>query len=178
MSRIGNAPIKVPGGVKVAINGQNVSVEGPKGKMSWELPSRAKAELKDDEVVVTRENDERQSRAMHGLSRTLVANMIQGCSEGFVKELEIEGVGYKAEMKGKTIALSLGFSHVINYPIPDNITVTLDGQTKVKIEGADKQKVGQIAAEIRSFSPAEPYKGKGVKYKGERIRRKEGKTVK
>ena len=104
MSRIGNAPIKVPGGVKVAINGQNVSVEGPKGKMSWELPSRAKAELKDDEVVVTRENDERQSRAMHGLSRTLVANMIQGCSEGFVKELEIEGVGYKAEMKGKTIA--------------------------------------------------------------------------
>ncbi len=178
MSRIGNAPIKVPGGVKVAINGQNVSVEGPKGKMSWELPSRAKAELKDDEVVVTRENDERQSRAMHGLSRTLVANMIQGCSEGFVKELEIEGVGYKAEMKGKTIALSLGFSHVIDYPIPDNITVTLDGQTKVKIEGADKQKVGQIAAEIRSFSPAEPYKGKGVKYKGERIRRKEGKTVK
>lgn len=178
MSRIGNAPIKVPSGVKVAINGQNVAVEGPKGKMSWDLPSRAKAELKDDEVVVTRQNDERQSKAMHGLSRSLVANMIQGCNEGFVRELEIEGVGYKAELKGKEIALALGFSHIIHYPIPENITVTLDGQTKVKIEGADKQKVGQVAAEIRAFSPAEPYKGKGVKYKGERIRRKEGKTVK
>lgn len=178
MSRIGNTPIKVPSGVKVAINGQNVSVEGPKGNLSWDLPSRAKAELKDDQVVVTRENDERQSKAMHGLSRSLVANMIQGCNEGFVKELEIEGVGYKAEMKGKDIALALGFSHIINYPIPENVKVTLDGQTKVKIEGPDKQKVGQVAAEIRGFSPAEPYKGKGVKYKGERIRRKEGKTVK
>ncbi len=178
MSRIGKQPIKVPGGVKVTITGQNVAVEGPKGRMNWDLPARATAELEGDEVVVSRVNDERQSRALHGLSRSLVANMIQGCNEGFVKELEIEGVGYKAEMKGKEIALSLGFSHVIHYPIPENITVTLDGQTKVKIEGADKQKVGQVAAEIRAFSPAEPYKGKGVKYKGERIRRKEGKTVK
>ncbi|MGY8652669.1 MAG: 50S ribosomal protein L6 [Verrucomicrobiia bacterium] len=177
MSRIGKQPIKIPAAVKVAVNGQNVSVEGPKGKMSWDVPARAKPELKDGEIIVIRENDERQSRAIHGLSRSLLSNMVQGCCEGFVRELEIEGVGYKAELKGKEIALSLGFSHVINYPIPPNITVTLDGQTKVKIEGADKQKVGQVASEIRAFSPAEPYKGKGVKYKGERVRRKEGKTV-
>lgn len=177
MSRIGKQPIKIPTAAKVTVNGQTVSVEGPKGKMAWDVPARAKAELKDDAIIVTRENDERQSRAIHGLSRSILNNMVEGCCNGFVKELEIEGVGYKAELKGKAIALSLGFSHVINYPIPENIKVTLDGQTKVKIEGADKQKVGQVASEIRAFSPAEPYKGKGVKYKGERIRRKEGKTV-
>ena len=177
MSRIGKQPIAIPPKVKVEVKGQQVQVEGPKGKLTWELPQRTSLKVEDGKVVVSRDGDDAKAKALHGLSRALVNNMVAGVTEGFVKKLEIQGVGFKAAVQGKTVNMSLGFSHPINYPIPDQIKVTVEENTKITIEGPDRQVVGQVAAEIRSFYPPEPYKGKGVRYAGEHVIRKEGKTV-
>jgi large subunit ribosomal protein L6 len=178
MSRIGNKAVEIPDKVKVNIDNEGaVSVEGPKGKLSWKLPRDIKGSVKDNRVSVMREAETRSVKALHGLSRSLVHNMVQGVSEGFSKQLEIEGVGFKAAVQGSTLNLSLGFSHPILFPIPKEIKITVAEGTKLTIEGIDKKLVGQVTADIRRFYPPEPYKGKGVRYAGEQIRRKEGKTV-
>lgn len=177
MSRIGKQPIVLPPKVKVDVKGQQVLVEGPKGKLSWQLPARTSAKVEGGKVIVARQGDDAQAKALHGMSRALVNNMVRGVSEGFVKKLEIHGVGFKAAVQGKNVNLSLGYSHPINYPIPDQVKVTVEENTKLTIEGPDRQLVGQVAAELRSFYPPEPYKGKGVRYSDERVQRKEGKTV-
>jgi large subunit ribosomal protein L6 len=170
-------PVVVPPKVKVEIQGQKVRVEGPKGKLDFELPSRTSAKLEGANVLVSRQGDDAEAKALHGLSRALVNNMVKGVSDGFVKKLEIQGVGFKAVVQGNKVNLALGYSHPVNYPIPDQIKVTVEENTKLTIEGPSKQLVGQVAAEIRSYYPPEPYKGKGVRYAGEQVRRKEGKTV-
>ena len=177
MSRIGKQPIAIPAKVKVEVKGQKVSVEGPKGKLNLELPRRTAAKVDGTNVLVSREGDDAEAKALHGLSRALLNNMVKGVSDGFVKKLEIQGVGFKAAVQGKNVNLSLGYSHPLNYAIPDQIKVTVEENTKLTIEGPDKQVVGRVAAEIRSFYPPEPYKGKGVRYSDERVVRKEGKTV-
>ena len=177
MSRIGKQPIGIPPKVKVDVKGQQVSVEGPKGKLKWDLPARTSLKVEDGKVVVSRDGDDAKAKALHGLSRALVNNMVRGVSEGFVKKLEIQGVGFKAAVQGQSVNLILGYSHPIAYPIPEQIKVTVEENTKLTIEGPDRRVVGQVAAEIRSFYPPEPYKGKGVRYVGERVVRKEGKTV-
>jgi large subunit ribosomal protein L6 len=177
MSRIGKQPIVIPPKVKVAVSGQKVSVEGPKGKLSMELHRRTSLKVEGDTITVTRAGDDAEAKAMHGLSRALVNNMVKGVSEGFVKRLGIQGVGFKAAVQGKQVNLSLGYSHPLLYPIPDQIKVTVEENTKLTIEGPDKQMVGRVAAEIRSYYPPEPYKGKGVRYDDEKVVRKEGKTV-
>jgi len=177
MSRIGKAPVPIPAKVKVAISGNRVAAEGPKGKLDLNLPRLTAAEVKGNEVVVTRTSDLAEARAMHGLARALVNNLVKGVSEGFTKKLEIQGVGFKASIKGTSIDMVLGFSHPILYPIPAGIKVTVEENTKITIEGADRQVVGRVAAELRSYYPPEPYKGKGVRYAGEHVVRKEGKTV-
>jgi large subunit ribosomal protein L6 len=177
MSRIGKQPIAIPAKVKVEVKGQQVLVEGPKGKLTWELPSRTSLKVVEGKVIVSRQGDDAQAKALHGLSRALVNNMVKGVTDGFVKKLEIQGVGFKASVQGKVVNMSLGYSHPINYPIPDQIKVTVDENTKITVEGPDRQVVGQVAAELRSFYPPEPYKGKGVRYVDERVIRKEGKTV-
>jgi large subunit ribosomal protein L6 len=170
-------PIAIPAKVKVDVKGQRVSVEGPKGKLNWDLPQRTSLKVENNTVVVAREGDDAQAKALHGLSRALINNMVRGVSEGFTKKLEIQGVGFKAAVQGKIVNLSLGYSHPVVYNIPDQIKVTVEENTKLTIEGPDRQVVGQVAAEIRSFYPPEPYKGKGVRYSDERVVRKEGKTV-
>lgn len=177
MSRIGKQPVSIPDKVKVEVKGQQISAEGPKGKLSLELPKRTSALVKDKTIVVSRKDDTSESKALHGLSRSLVNNMLQGVATGFVKKLEIQGVGFKAAVQGKVVNMSLGYSHPINYSIPDQIKVTVEENTKVTIEGPDKATVGRVAAELRSFYPPEPYKGKGVRYSDEKVIRKEGKTV-
>jgi large subunit ribosomal protein L6 len=177
MSRIGKQPIAIPAKVKVEVKGQQVFVEGPKGKLNWLLPRHTSVKVDNGKVLVSRQGDTDEVKALHGLSRALVNNMVRGVSEGFVKKLEIQGVGFKAAVQGKAVNLNLGYSHPINYPIPDQIKVTVEENTKLTIEGPDRQMVGQVAAEIRSFYPPEPYKGKGVRYSDERVVRKEGKTV-
>lgn len=178
MSRIGKKPIQVPPKVKVSLDqGGNVTVEGPKGKLSWTLPSAVRAQVEGESLSLEREGDSRQARALHGLSRALVANMVAGVSEGFRRDLEIHGVGFRAAVQGSTLNLNLGKSHPILFEIPKEIKITVTENTKIAIEGIDKHAVGQIAANIRRCYPPEPYKGKGVRYAGEQIRRKEGKTV-
>jgi len=177
MSRIGKQPIVIPHKVKVEVKGQMVSVEGPKGKLNWELPRRTSLKVEIGKVVVSREGDDADARALHGLSRALVNNMVRGVSEGFVKKLEIQGVGFKATVVGNNVTMNLGYSHPIVYAIPAQIKVTVEENTKLTIEGPDRQSVGQVASELRSFYPPEPYKGKGVRYSDERVIRKEGKTV-
>ena len=177
MSRIGKQPIAIPPKVKVEVKGQQVFVEGPKGKLNWELPRRTSLKVDNGKVLVSRQGDDAQAKALHGLSRALVNNMVRGVSEGFMKKLEIQGVGFKAAVQGKNITLSLGYSHPVVYSIPDQIKVTVEENTKLTIEGPDRQVVGEVAAEIRNFYPPEPYKGKGVRYSDERVIRKEGKTV-
>jgi len=178
MSRIGNKPVEIPDKVKVHIDNDGaISVEGPKGKLSWKLPRDISGRLDNNKVTLARSAETRSVRALHGLSRALVHNMVQGVSEGFIKQLEIEGVGFKAAVQGSNLNLSLGFSHPILFPIPKEIKITVTDNTKLAIQGIDKKLVGQVAADIRRFYPPEPYKGKGVRYAGEQIRRKEGKTV-
>jgi large subunit ribosomal protein L6 len=178
MSRIGNKPVEIPDKVKVNIGDDGaVAVEGPKGKLNWNLPRNIKGSVKDNRVSIVRDAETRSVKALHGLSRSLVHNMVQGVSEGFTKQLEIEGVGFKAAVQGQNLNLSLGFSHPILFPIPKEIKITVAENTKVTIQGIDKKLVGQVAADIRRFYPPEPYKGKGVRYAGEQVRRKEGKTV-
>lgn len=177
MSRIGKQPIAIPAKVKVDVKGSKVFVEGPKGKLDMEIPRRTSLKIDGGNVLVSRDGDDAEARAMHGLSRALLNNLVKGVSEGYSKKLEINGVGFKAAVQGKVVNLSLGYSHPINYEIPEQIKVTVEENTKITIEGPSKQVVGQVAAELRSYYPPEPYKGKGVKYADERIERKEGKTV-
>lgn len=181
MSRIGKQPVPLPSGVKATIAGQLVKLEGPKGKLEREIRPEISVKEEDGSLVFTRNNDSKQSRAFHGLERSLAFNMVAGVSEGFVKELALVGVGYKADVKGKSIELHLGFSHSINFPLPEGINAELlkEGRDSfIKLEGVDKQRVGQVAAEIRSLRPPEPYKGKGVRYRNEEVRRKAGKSGK
>jgi len=178
MSRIGNKSIPLPAGVKVSVSEAGaVTVEGPKGKLVWSLPGKITAKVEASELVVNRPGDGRQDKAFHGLSRALLANMVKGVNDGFKRELEIQGVGFKAAVQGKTLNLSLGKSHPILFPIPEQIKITVADNTKITIEGIDNHVVGQCAADIRAYYPPEPYKGKGVRFVGEKIRRKEGKTV-
>jgi large subunit ribosomal protein L6 len=177
MSRIGKQPIDIPPKVKVEIKGQKVHIEGPKGKLDWELPRRTSLKVEGGKVVVSRDGEDAQAKALHGLSRALVNNMVKGVTDGFIKKLEIQGVGFKASVQGKVVNLNLGYSHPINYEIPDQIKVTVDENTKITVEGPDKHMVGKVAAELRGYYPPEPYKGKGVRYAGEHVTRKEGKTV-
>jgi large subunit ribosomal protein L6 len=177
MSRIGRLPIPIPPKVKVELKGRNIRVEGPKGRLNFDLPKRTTATIENNEVKLARDGEDAEAKAMHGLSRALVYNMVKGVSDGFVRKLQIHGVGFKAAVQGKTITLNLGYSHPIVYPLPDQIKVTVDENTKITVEGPDKQVVGEVASEIRSFYPPEPYKGKGVRYADEHVVRKEGKTV-
>jgi large subunit ribosomal protein L6 len=177
VSRIGRMPIAIPQGVEVRSDGEFVRVKGPKGELASRIPPGIGVEVDKNEVRFARANDEPQQRAWHGLVRSLVANSVEGVTKGFVKELEIVGVGYKAEVKGKTVVFALGYSHPINFPIPEGIAVALDAKAgKLTITGADRQKVGQTAAEIRKLRVPDPYKAKGIKYANEVIRRKVGKA--
>ncbi len=178
MSRIGKQPIQVPAKVKVNIGeGGNVVVEGPKGKLSWTLPSVVSAKIEGETVEFARTGESRQVKALHGLSRALIANMVEGVNVGFRRDLEIQGVGFKAAVQGDKLNLSLGKSHPILFNIPNEIKITVTDNTKISVEGIDKHVVGQVAADIRGYYPPEPYNGKGIRYAGEQVRRKEGKTV-
>ena len=178
MSRIGNKAVDIPDKVKVSIgNDGAVAVEGPKGKLNWTLPREIKGSVTDNRISLARGAETRSAKALHGLSRSLVSNMVQGVSAGFTKDLIIEGVGFKAAVQGQVLNLSLGFSHPILFPIPNDIKIAVTENTRISISGIDKKVVGQVAADIRRYYPPEPYKGKGVRYAGEVIRRKEGKTV-
>jgi len=179
MSRVGRAPITVPGGVEVSIAGSHVSVKGPKGTLERDIPGEITVRQDGSELLVERPNDERQNRALHGLVRSLVNNMVIGVSEGFTKELEIIGVGYRATAKGDSaLELALGFSHPVNVSAPAGVTFEVPSPTSILVKGSDKQAVGQVAANIRSIRKPEPYKGKGVRYKGEYVARKAGKAGK
>jgi large subunit ribosomal protein L6 len=177
MSRIGKLPILIPAKVKVTLKDGNVLVEGPKGKVQHSFASAVKIEIVDGKVVFSPTSESRFAKAMYGTARSIVNGMVNGVVTPYVKDLEIQGVGFKAAVVGKFVDLALGYSHPIKYEIPEGIKVTVVDQTKVKIEGCDKQLVGKVTAEIRAYYPPEPYKGKGVRIVGERVRRKEGKTV-
>jgi large subunit ribosomal protein L6 len=176
MSRIGKKPVTVPQGVTLDLKGSEVAVKGPKGELRRQLHPEMQLALANGVFTVTRPSEEQKHKALHGLTRTLVQNMIDGVSKGFTKTLEIQGVGYKAEAKPYGVNLVVGFSHPVKYEAPKGIKISVENNTTVKIEGADKEKVGQVAAELRAVRPPEPYKGKGVRYQGEQIRRKAGKT--
>ena len=175
MSRVGKKPVTVPSGVTATVDGQLVKMKGSKGELSFRVPDEVSVEFKDGSVSVQPRSQTKQARAYWGLSRAQVANLVEGVSKGFEKRLEINGVGYRAAMAGKMLKLSLGYSHDIDYAIPDGITITTPKPTEIVVAGIDRQKVGQVAAEIREYRGPEPYKGKGVKYAGEFIFRKEGK---
>ena len=176
MSRVGKSPVVVPSGVDVKIDGSNVTVKGSKGELSREFNDRIGFEMEDDAVTVTRPDDARDSKALHGLSRALLNNMVVGVSEGFTKELEIQGVGYRAALKGRSLELQVGFSHSVVVDPPEGITLEVPEPTRINVSGIDKELVGQIAADIRKVRPPEPYKGKGIRYVGEYVRRKAGKA--
>src|SRR4051812_48346030 len=175
MSRIGKKPVPV-GKAKIAIKDQHVTVEGPKGKLELDVHPLIKIANQDGNVVVTRPDDEKQSKALHGLTRALLANMVEGVTNGYKKSLEIQGVGYKAEQKGKNLVLSVGFANQVSVPIPPGLTVTLEGAMKIHVTGPDKQQVGHFAAEVRKVRKPEPYKGKGIRYEGEQVKLKAGKA--
>lgn len=176
MSRIGRMPVPVPGGVTVSIDGSTVSVKGPKGELTRKFPEGISFGLEDNKVVASRSSEEASQKALHGLSRALIANMVEGVTKGYQKQLEITGVGYKAEPKPYGLLFSLGYSHTIEFKAPKGIKLTAPQPTQVLVEGTDKEVVGQVAAEIRSLRKPEPYKGKGIKYVGEKVRRKAGKA--
>ena len=176
MSRIGRKPIPLPAGVKVQSVGGKVEVQGPKGKLQVLVPQQIKLEQKDGVLNALRDTEEH--RALHGLARALVANAVRGVTEGFKKDLDIVGVGYRAELKGKTVVFLLGYSHPIEFPVPEGIQITVEKQTRLSVSGADRAKVGQVAADIRKLRKPEPYKGKGIRYAGERVVRKAGKAAK
>lgn len=178
MSRIGKLPIPIPGAVKVALEPGHVKVEGPKGKLERTLPSEITLRLDDGHIICERPSDDYKHRALHGLVRSLVANMITGVNEGYTKHLELVGVGYRVAKQGDEITLSLGFSHPIKFKPPAGVTIEVQDQTKFSVTGIEKEAVGQVAADIRKFRPPEPYKGKGVMYRGEKVRRKAGKAGK
>ena len=176
MSRIGKKPVAIPSGVTVKIDGTTVHVKGPKGELEQTFRPEMEIAQENGTIVIRRPSDQKTHRALHGLTRALIANMVTGVSEGYRRGLEIIGVGYRAEKKGKNLVLSVGYSHLVEYPEPAGITLTAPTPTTVLIEGIDKQRVGQVAAELRSVRPPEPYKGKGIRYQGEQVRRKAGKT--
>jgi large subunit ribosomal protein L6 len=176
MSRIGKLPIKLPEGVSVDVADASVTVKGPKGTLSQSFQPEVSIGVEDKTVIVTRNAESKRARSMHGLYRNLVNNMVIGVSQGFRKVLLINGVGYRAEVQGQILVLNLGYSNPVEYPIPDDLSITCDGPTKITVEGVDKQRVGQASAEIRSIRPPEPYKGKGVRYEDEYVRRKVGKA--
>lgn len=178
MSRIGKLPIAIPSGVKVSLDGNKMTVNGPKGTLSQDLHERMTIAVETEQISVTRPTDEKQDCALHGLTRSLINNMVVGVTAGFQKDLEINGVGYRAEVSGKVLTLSLGYSHPVVYELPEGITVEVEKQTKLSVKGIDKQLVGSAAAKIRSFREPEPYKGKGIKYADEHIVRKAGKAGK
>lgn len=176
MSRIGKKPIAVPAGVEVKIDGHTVTVKGPKGTLSRTLNEEMDIKLENNEILVSRPNDDIKNRSLHGLTRTLINNMVVGVTQGFEKKLEIQGVGYNAQMQGKNLKLALGFSHPVIITPPEGITITTPSSVVILVSGADKETVGQVAAEIRAWREPEPYKGKGIRYSGEYVRRKAGKT--
>jgi large subunit ribosomal protein L6 len=178
MSRIGKTPVTLPDKVKITVaEGGLITVEGPKGKLSWTLPKEVTLSVEENKAVLTRSGDARDVRALHGLSRALVNNMVTGVSTGFRRDLEIQGVGFRAAVKGDKLDLSIGYSHPVLFSIPNEIKIAVTDNTKISIEGIDRQLVGQVAADIRAYYPPEPYKGKGIRYSDEQVRRKEGKTV-
>jgi large subunit ribosomal protein L6 len=176
MSRIGRMPIVLTKDVKVTCNGSKVEVTGPKGHLSFEMPQGMSASVDDGKVLVRRPDDERGSKSLHGLTRSLIANMVTGVSKGFEKKLEINGIGFRADLQGKVLKLTLGFSHPILYPLPEGIQIEVEKQTAITVKGIDRQQVGVVASKLRSIKPPEPYKGKGIRYAGERVRKKVGKT--
>jgi large subunit ribosomal protein L6 len=178
MSRIGRLPIDIPAGVSVTISGQNVAVKGPKGELALVIANPIQATVEENQVLVTRPDDERASRSLHGLTRTLIANQIIGVTEGYSKGLEIVGTGYRVAQKGNSLEFALGFSHPVTVDAPEGITFTVEGNTKLTVAGIDKQAVGEVAANIRKIKKPEPYKGKGIRYAGEVVRRKAGKAGK
>jgi large subunit ribosomal protein L6 len=175
MSRIGKKPIEIPNGVTITLDGQNVTVKGPKGQLAWTVAEEIELRQENGAVTLAPREDTQRARAMWGLSRSLLGNMVEGVTKGFERNLELVGVGYRAAMKGKALSLQLGYSHDVDLPAPDGITFAVGKPTEVKISGIDKQAVGEMAARIRKIRPPEPYKGKGVRYAGEQVRRKEGK---
>ncbi|MEM1012679.1 MAG: 50S ribosomal protein L6 [Planctomycetota bacterium] len=177
MSRLGKKPVAIAKGAKVSVDGQTVNVEGPKGKLSYTAQPAIEVKVDGEEVVVARRDEQRQSKAFHGLTRALIANMIVGVTEGYKKELEVQGVGYSATLKGKKLELAVGFANKITRDIPDGLNVSVDGNTKIEVTGIDKQQVGQFAAYVRAARKPEPYKGKGVRYLGEQVKIKPGKTT-
>jgi len=177
MSRIGKRPVPLPKGVTASIDGRTVTVKGPRGEISRTVHAELSLTLENESVAVRRPSDEPRHKALHGLTRTLVANMVEGVTKGFTKSLEIQGVGYKAEVKPFGVQLVVGYSHPVPYHAPQGIKISVDNNTQVKVEGVDKELVGQVAAELRSVRPPEPYKGKGIRYVGEQVRRKAGKTA-
>jgi large subunit ribosomal protein L6 len=178
MSRVGANPIAVPKGVEVKIDGSQVSVKGPKGQLSWGFQSEITFKQENDQIIVSRPSDQARHKAMHGLSRTLLANMVLGVTEGFSKTLEMHGVGYRAQMQGKDLEVSVGFSHPVKVSPPEGVEFEVDGTSKIIVKGSDKQAVGQAAADVRKIRKPEPYKGKGIRYEGEYVRRKAGKAGK
>ena len=178
MSRVGNAPIAIPNGVETKIDGQLVEVKGPKGTLSVDVPAPISAVVEDNQIVVSRPDDHRDNRSLHGLTRSLINNCVVGVTEGYKINMEIFGVGYRVQLKGKDLEFSLGYSHPILIEAPEGVTFAVDGNTKLSIEGINKQQVGQIAANIRRLRKDDPYKGKGIRYAGEQVRRKVGKTGK
>lgn len=178
MSRIGKKPVTIPAGVEVKVDGTTVTVKGPKGTLTQEVHPNMTITIEGSELTVTRPNDNKENRALHGLTRSLIANMVEGVTDGFKKTLQVNGVGYRVAKQGKTLVMNLGFSHQVNVEETDGITIEVPDANTIVISGADKQKVGQFAAEVREKRPPEPYKGKGIKYADEVIRRKEGKAGK
>lgn len=178
MSRIGNAPVKLPKGAKVSTSGRTISVKGPKGELSFDVPEAISFDVDGDVISFKRQSEEGKVKALHGMARAMTNNMVVGVTEGWKKSLEIVGVGYRATVKGSNVDLTLGFSHPVSYPLPKGVSAEVDKQGVIHLESADKALLGKVAADIRGWRPPEPYKGKGVKYQGERIIRKEGKTGK
>ncbi|MFH1783957.1 MAG: 50S ribosomal protein L6 [bacterium] len=176
MSRIGKNPINIPKGVEVKVQGTGVSVKGSLGVLSETISDKMSVSVSDDQITVMRSSEEKTQKSLHGLTRKLIANMVEGVTKGFEKTLVIQGVGYRAEVKGDMLVLQLGFSHPVEFKIPKGITIKMDGQTKMTISGINKQHVGEVASEIRHLKPPEPYKGKGIRYLGEYVKRKVGKT--
>ncbi|MGD8326829.1 MAG: 50S ribosomal protein L6 [Sphingomonadales bacterium] len=175
MSRIGKKPIEIPSGVTVELSNSDLTVKGPKGVLAMQVLDEVEVAINDGSVDVAPKDESKTARSRWGMQRTLISNLVEGVTSGFTKKLEISGVGYRAQMKGNALALQLGFSHDVDYPVPEGITIKCPDQTTIEISGMDKQKVGQVAAEIRSYRKPEPYKGKGIRYEGEYIFRKEGK---
>ena len=178
VSRVGKVPITIPKDVEVRIEGTRATVKGPKGELSRDVVTEVRLELKDGQLLVSRGSDQARHRAMHGLTRTLLANMVAGVSDGFVKTLEMQGVGYRAQMQGRDLVLAVGYSHPVQVPPPPGIEFDVDGTSRIIVRGINKELVGQVAADVRKIRPPEPYKGKGIRYVGEYVRRKAGKTGK